>query len=328
MKKKLSILIFTILIALITIQYKAQKNTLAEIFSLNKSQNPKATEYFLDAYGTMLYLERLHYFVNYDNFLMKPLFYRIDSSLAKGKELLAKNSSEDVFFLVAIYRGIYGLTIDNIRNDRSVDPVKVLSAHEYKMLNEKVYEMLVRYLDIKNDFSINAEGINKYKFLMATNLLNHYYRMYRFQYIDGGKSKSLQRIENKNLLRQLHELYDLFATYSDIYSPQMYNQKKSFANLNFTKARLLTEIYYTRQFQLKTPIISLSVCKDKKTYVLLKSIENLFPYRNMRSKELKSSIFLDGFVIKIVKAINKSCVNVKKQSNEVLKLIKRVKDGK
>lgn len=328
MKKRILILIFVLIFALISIQYKAQLNTLQEMYNIPKSENKQATNYFIKSMSMMLYIERLHYLVNYDNFLMKPLFSLKDKYYEQGKALLAKNSSEDVFWWMMINRGIYGITIDNIRKDQSVDPVEILAPKEYEKFNKKVYAMLTRYLDLNNDFNKNIEEINRYKLLMASDLLNHYYRMYRFQYKKGKKSRGRQGLENKEHLLNLINLYNMFIKYSKQYSKNTFDKEKTYINNNFTKTRLLTEIYYTRQFQLETRTISKKICEDKNSLTLLKSIKNLYPYRDVKYESLKDTVFKNDFVNEVVKIIDESCDNLKKESKEVLKLIQGVYDGK
>lgn len=325
MKKRILILVLVLFFALISIQYKAQHNTLIEMYNTTKSENKEATNYFIKSMGMMLYIERLHYLVNYDNLLMKPLFILKDKYYKKGKSLLSKDSSEDVFWWMMINRGIYGITIDNILKDQSLDPVKIMSPKEYKKFNEKVYLMLIRYLDLNNDFNKNIMEINKYKLLMASDLLNHYYRMYRFQYKKGKKSRGRQGLENKEHLINLINLYNMFIKYSKQYSKDTFNKDKTYINNNFTKVRLLSRIYYTKQFQLKTKIIGKEDCENKNSLALLNSIKNLYPYRDVKYESLRDTIFKYWIVDRVVQMLNKSCDNLKEESKEVLELIQGVK---
>ncbi|MCT7910132.1 hypothetical protein N5915_11240 [Arcobacter lacus] len=65
-------------------------------FSLDKSPNPQATEHFIKAMEYKNYILNLHRFVDYDNFLMKPLLTKMNEEYEKGKSLLPKTSAEDV----------------------------------------------------------------------------------------------------------------------------------------------------------------------------------------------------------------------------------------
>ncbi len=327
MKKRILILIFVLFLALISIQYKAQHNALQEMYNATKSENKEATNYFIKSMGMMLYIERLHYLVNYDNFLMKPLFILKDKYYEKGKALLSKDSSEDVFWWMMINRGIYGITIDNILKDQSLDPVEILSPKEYRKFNEKVYLMLIRYLDLNNDFNKNIKEFNKYKLLMASDLLNHYYRMHYHQFTKKEFEQNYDLTNQKHLINLIN-LYSMFIKYSKQYSKNTFNKEKTYINNNFTKVRLLSEIYYTRQFQLKSRIISKEICKDKNSLVLLTSIKNLYPYRDVKYESLRNTVFKYWIVDKVVQMLNKSCDNLKKESKEVLELMQGVKDGK
>lgn len=92
---KLRIFILTTLLigSLSVFQYEIQTKTIEEMFQPQLSSNPEATKHFINALGVAAYIERLHNFVDYDSFLMKPLLNKMNKDYEKRKILSSRKFS-------------------------------------------------------------------------------------------------------------------------------------------------------------------------------------------------------------------------------------------
>lgn len=157
LKLRIFILVTLFIGSLAIFQYEIQTRTIKDMFQPQLSSNPEATEHFINAMGVASYIERLHNFVNYDSFLMKPLLYKMNKDYDKGKSLLPENSVEDVFWYMLLYRKIYGIGVMTSNNDISLDYEKKLKTEEeYKKYYEDILDKITRFstLDFKYDTSL------------------------------------------------------------------------------------------------------------------------------------------------------------------------------
>ncbi len=101
-------------------------------FPLDKSPNPEASKHFINAMEHKTKIANLHKFVDYDNFLMKPFLDDLYSEYEKGKALLPKDSAEDVYWYVILFRGIHGIGGYPERKDMSIAYKNIYSEEEDK----------------------------------------------------------------------------------------------------------------------------------------------------------------------------------------------------
>ena len=116
------------------------------------------------------YILNLHRFVDYDNFLMRPLFNKMNEEYEKGKSLLPETSAEDVYWYVILYRGIYGIGGIPDRRDMSMAFKTTLTKEEYKKHYEEIVDKIKRFAI--NDFNYDVPRVTEYKFDFMIDLLN------------------------------------------------------------------------------------------------------------------------------------------------------------
>ncbi|WNL29906.1 hypothetical protein [Aliarcobacter cryaerophilus] len=167
--------IILILLVLFTFSYistfsKSTINMLSNEFPLDKSPNPQATEHFIKSMEYKNYILNLHRFVDYDNFLMRPLFNKMNEEYEKGKSLLPETSAEDVYWYVILYRGIYGIGGIPDRRDMSMAFKTTLTKEEYKKHYEEIVDKIKRFAI--NDFNYDVPRVTEYKFDFMIDLLN------------------------------------------------------------------------------------------------------------------------------------------------------------
>ena len=138
-------------------------------FPLEKSPNPQATEHFIKAMEYRNYISHIHNFIDYDNFLMRPLFNKMNEEYEKGKSLLPKTSAEDVYWYVILYRGIYGIGGIPDDYDMSMAYKTTLTKEDYKKHYEEIVDKVKRFAI--NDFNYDVPRVTEYKFDFMDNLL-------------------------------------------------------------------------------------------------------------------------------------------------------------
>lgn len=141
-------------------------------FPLDKSPNAQATEHFIKAIEYRNYISHLHNFVDYDNFLMKPLLTKMNEEYEKGKYLLPETSAEDVYWYVILYRGIYGIGGIPDDYDMSMAFKTTLTKEDYKKHYKEIVDKIKRFAI--NDFNYDAPRVTNYKFEFMSNLLTEY----------------------------------------------------------------------------------------------------------------------------------------------------------
>ena len=139
-------------------------------FPLEKSPNPQATEHFIKAMEYRNYISHIHNFIDYDNFLMRPLFNKMNEEYEKGKSLLPKTSAEDVYWYVILYRGIYGIGGIPDDYDMSMAYKTTLTKEDYKKHYEDIVNKIKRFAI--NDFNYDVPRVTEYKFEFMDDLLS------------------------------------------------------------------------------------------------------------------------------------------------------------
>ena len=77
------ILVILIFLGYISTFSKSTINMLSNEFPLDKSPNPQATEHFIKSMEYRNYISHIHNFIYYDNFLMRPLFNKMNEEYEK-----------------------------------------------------------------------------------------------------------------------------------------------------------------------------------------------------------------------------------------------------
>lgn len=140
-------------------------------FPLEKSPNPKASQHFINAMEKKLILNDMHKSMDYDNPLIKPFLEAVDSEYQKGVELLPKDSAEDVYWYVMLYRDIYGIGGIPHKRDMSLSYEKNLNTKEelenhYQFIFNKIKRLA------EDDFNFDVHRITQYKFEVIADLVN------------------------------------------------------------------------------------------------------------------------------------------------------------
>ncbi len=315
LKLRIFILVTLVLGSLAIFQYEIQTKIIKEMFQPQLSSNPEATEHFMDAMGVASYIERLHNFVNYDSFLMKPLLYKMNKDYEKGKSLLPETSAEDVFWYVLLYRGIYGIGVITSNKDISLDYEKNFKTEEeYKKYYEEILDKITRLGTL--DFKYNAPLIRDNKLIMMNSLLEEYLNLvYKFMY-DYLIEKKSNLILEKKYLDDINSVYNLYKHYL------INNDDKRLIDNKYFEIRILSYLLNMDKYQ------TLKVdCKNPKYKELFKNIRDIEDFRiNLKieyDKPLLSYIFNQTSWLKnLVKSLS-NCDSLKEEVSQVLKILNK-----
>ncbi|WP_148570638.1 hypothetical protein [Aliarcobacter cryaerophilus] len=302
--------IILILLVLFTFSYistfsKSTINMLSNEFPLDKSPNPQATEHFIKSMEYKNYILNLHRFVDYDNFLMRPLFNKMNEEYEKGKSLLPETSAEDVYWYVILYRGIYGIGGIPDRRDMSMAFKTTLTKEEYKKHYEEIVDKIKRFAI--NDFNYDVPRVTEYKFDFMIDLLNELSLSAR------GKLENYENEEkyDEEHLRNLIYIYPIYKKFSNRYLP-LAKQKLSKEFYIYNEIRILYEIIIIDAFQNNNKSLN---CSDIKNKILLDRLKELSISKDKH--EFFKTIFEDNiWVFDIIKNL-KLCPNLKKQADEI-----------
>ncbi|RXJ69314.1 hypothetical protein CRV08_04710 [Halarcobacter ebronensis] len=217
-------------------------------------------------------------------------------------------------------RDIYGITIASSRNDRSLNPVEQLNPNEYKKFNNKLYSMILEYLDLKNDFQYDAKYIRGSKSNIAETLVNHFYRLYVYQY--QGKTDEecvLQLFNDKEYTERLEKIYLLYKEYSNKYLKYS-NRKLNFFDYKYTMVRITARIYYMKQFRTNKNLFTKKECEDIKVKDFLENLIKLSSYKKDSHRDINKFIFAKGSIpFFTLKMLEVNCTNQKEEVKEALK---------
>ncbi|MDN5114423.1 hypothetical protein [Aliarcobacter butzleri] len=294
------ILLVLFVFSYISIFSKNTINMLSNEFPLEKSPNPQATEHFIKAMEYKNYILNLHRFVNYDNFLMKPLLTKMDEEYEKGKSLLPETSAEDVYWYVILYRGIYGIGGIPDDNDMSMAFKTTLTKEDYKKHYEEIVDKIKRFAI--NDFNYDVPRVTEYKFGFMENLIDEFFISSRIQIKDF--------INNKKYLEDLMYIYPIYKDFSNKYLV-LSKQKLSPEFLIFDEIKFLIDIIILNAYQNNNTLI----CNNNENLVLIDKLRELSISKN-KDKELK--FIFDGHkrIFKTIKLM-RYCPNLEKQVDEI-----------
>lgn len=299
------ILVILIFLGYISTFSKSTTSMLSNEFPLDKSPNPQATEHFIKAMEYKNYILNLHRFVDYDNFLMRPLFNKMNEEYEKGKSLLPKTSAEDVYWYVILYRGIYGIGGIPDRRDMSMAFKTTLTKEEYKKHYEEIVDKIKRFAI--NDFNYDVPRVTEYKFDFMIDLLNELSLSAR------GKLENYENEEkyDEEHLRNLIYIYPIYKKFSNRYLP-LAKQKLSKEFYIYNEIRILYEIIIIDAFQNNNKSLN---CSDIKNKILLDRLKELSMSKD-KDEDLKYIFDGNGWVLAIIKKLI-YCPNLKKQADEI-----------
>ncbi|WP_418180248.1 hypothetical protein ACNSOL_09000 [Aliarcobacter lanthieri] len=314
-KLRIFILIILFIGSLAIFQYEIQTKTIKEMFQPQLSPNPKATEHFIDAMGVASYIERLHNFVNYDSFLMKPLLYKMNKDYEKGKSLLPETSAEDVFWYMLLYRKIYGIGVMTSNNDNSLSYDKNFKTEEdYKKYYEDILNKITRLGTL--DFKYYTPLIRDNKLRMMNMLLTEYLDLVNRFIYDYLIEKKSNLILEKKYLDDINSVYNLYKHYL------INNDDKRLIDNKYFEIRILSYLLNIDKYQ------TLKVdCQNPKYQELFKGIRDIENFRislNVEyDKPLLSYIFSQTSWLKnLVKSLN-NCDSLKEEVSQVLKILNK-----
>ncbi|RXI35553.1 hypothetical protein CRU99_13830, partial [Malaciobacter mytili] len=168
-------------------------------FPLDKSPNPEASKHFINAMEHKTKIANLHKSVDYDNPIMKPFLDDLNEEYEKGKSLLPKNSAEDVYWYVILFRGIHGIGGIPDRKDMSLAYKNIYSKEEYEQHYQEIVNKIKRLAT--DDFNFDVPRITQYKYEFMVNLIDE------VKYILSKYSNSEEEFFfNKNYLKDISNI--------------------------------------------------------------------------------------------------------------------------
>ncbi|WP_151950632.1 hypothetical protein [Aliarcobacter butzleri] len=314
-KLRIFILIILFIGSLAIFQYEIQTKTIKEMFQPQLSPNPEATEHFIDAMGVASYIERLHNFLNYDSFLMKPLLYKMNKDYEKGKSLLPETSAEDVFWYMLLYRKIYGIGAMTSNNDNSLRYDKDFKTEEdYKKYYEDILNKITRLGTL--DFKYNTLLIKDNKLRMMNMLLTEYLDLVNRFIYDYLIEKKSNLILEKKYLDDINSVYNLYKHYL------INNDDKRLIDNKYFEITILSYLLNIDKYQ--TLKVDCQNSKYKELFKGIRDIENLRINLEVEyDKPLLSYIFRKTSWLKnLVKSLN-NCDSLKEEVFEVLKILNK-----
>lgn len=178
-----------------------------EMYPIEKSKNPAASAEFLKAMEYRIYIDELHPTMNYDNPVITSLIEKMNEHFQKGKKLLPKDSVEDIFWWVLLYKEINGLVVPP-RNDNSL-AYENLPYQKFSQKHDEVFKMIQRYPYGKVYFDLPE--IKGFRFQAMAILVEFYYGRYSRKY--SGRTEQERAfqyaddVKNRDQLKQLIQYY-------------------------------------------------------------------------------------------------------------------------
>ncbi|WP_044417947.1 hypothetical protein [Halarcobacter anaerophilus] len=280
-------------------------------FPLEKSPNPKASEHFVNAMQYKFMIISIHRLVDYDNFLMTPFLNKMKEEYEKGKELLPKDSAEDVYWYVILFRGIHGIGGIPDDYDMSLAYENILSKEEYKQHYIEIVNKIKRLAT--NDFNFDVPRITQYKYEFMVNLVDEVMAIL----IDEYKS-SKEIFLNKDYKEGFKSTYKYYKNFSNKYLPQANKQNKNkvvdiYMKLHLSSYVLSFKIHQTRKancdnIEYRNMINNLKILKQMSLNPKYKN--QTFYYEN---------IFNNLMIYEKMKVLKVYCPKLKNEAIEISK---------
>ncbi len=202
--------------------------SIKSLVNANKSVNPKATEYFVQANTiSTVWINAIHnyLFVDYDSPIMKPLIGITNYYFNKGEKLVSENNAEDAVWWFLTYAYIYSINTSD-RDDDSMD-IYLLPKDEEIKLRYKLADYVIKLGDygvkgIEFDkyessamhamFAVSFSGINIDKHYTGTteqDRINHYWKDKKLYDYRVKTYKAYMKFLKNDPYKEGWELYSL-----------------------------------------------------------------------------------------------------------------------
>ena len=250
------------------------------------------------------YISHIHNFIDYDNFLMKPLLTKMNEEYEKGKSLLPKTSAEDVYWYVILYRGIYGIGGIPDDYDMSMAYKTTLTKEDYKKHYEDIVDKIKRFAI--NDFNYDVPRVTEYKFEFMDDLLSELF----FSAI--GKLENFEEeMYDGEHLKNLIDIYAKYKNFSNKYLP-LAKQKLSKEFHIYNEIKFLYKVIALKAYQNNNQSLN---CFGNENLILIDRLKEL---STSKDKDMAFKYIFDGnsWVLAIIKKL-RVCINLEKQVNEI-----------
>lgn len=280
-------------------------------FPLEKSPNPEASKHFINAMEHKTKIANLHKSVDYDNPIMKPFLDDLYAEYEKGKALLPKDSAEDVYWYVILFRGIHGIGGIPDRKDMSLSYKNIYSKEEYKQHYQEIVNKIKRLAT--DDFNFDVPRITQYKYEFMVNLIDEVISILN-NYVKVDK----KILRNKKYEEDLKEIYKYYVDFSNKYLPLANKQNENRVDNIVTKIRFFAYLLSFRINQTRQ-----ANCDNENYIKLIKNIKllkqmSLNPkYKNQTF--YYESAFNNPMVYGKIRVAKKYCSNLKEEAKEVMK---------
>jgi hypothetical protein len=201
--------------------------------------------------------------MDYDNPLIKPFLDAVDIEYQKGVELLPKDSAEDVYWYVMLYRDIYGIGGIPHKRDMSLSYEKNLNTKEDL---EKHYQFIFNKIQrlAEDNFDFDVPRITQYKFEVMADLINELStvsaKMGRKGYLKNSYEKYIHSKQ------QVEEYYTDFSNkYLALANKTNLNKFFYIENLLGVQKSILFNMSHVEKL----------TCQDKQIVVVLDTMEKL-----------------------------------------------------
>jgi len=297
------------------------------MYTLEQSQNKKASEEFLKAMEYRIYIKQLHPFFDYDSFVMKPLLEKLNEHYEKGKKLLPNDSVEDIVWWVLFYKEIYGL-LGNIKNDNSL-AYENLPYQEFAKVHDEVYKMIMRYPEGKIYFKIDE--IKSFRFKTMAILVGFYYKDFSCRY-DASTVREREKIEDYDP-KAVRLFTDIKNKYKSAYEKFINTSK----NKEFMQQEYWSDIIYISSdliamytFINNTQVLPSHICRSEDSKFILEHTEKLIDL--VINSNIHQSITIDRrlfntsytFVFEVLKLLEYRCKNLQPEISNIVSRIKKL----
>lgn len=281
-------------------------------FSLNKSPNPEASKHFINAMEHKTKIANLHKSVDYDNSIMKPFLDDLYFEYEKGKSLLPKNSAEDVYWYVILFRGIHGIGGYPDRKDMSLSYKNIYTKEEYEEHYKEIVNKIKRLTT--DDFNFDVPRITQYKYEFMTNLIGEVMSLLG-EYTTEDKKAFLKN----EYLRDLTDIYTYYRAFSKKHLPLANKQNENIVRDIYMKIRLSTYILTFKIQQTRK-----ANCEDIEYRNLIKNIK-LLKQMSLNPKYKNQTFYYEGIFHRVewvyskLQVSEKYCSKLKKDTEEIMK---------
>lgn len=300
------------------------------MFPLEKSHNQEASKEFLKAMTYRTYIFHLHRVFDYDSVVMKPFMYMKEFHYEKGRELLPKDSVEDIFWWTLMNKEIYGLVVPK-RKDDSMSYAK-LPWQEYKKVQEEIFQKLVRYA--QGEIYFDAKEIIENRFDMMAVLVQEYYL--RASYAYPGNTLLEKATSKYRDIKYGNKLKTVLKIYKD-FSSKFLRQSN---HLKIKQYSYLEDIVLMSRNIVMNNIMgrgikfTASSCMTNEIATIVDNLPKLTSYVQQHNNHLskvimKDCLYLDSILMREVirKRVLQYCQSLYPQMKETYQKIEELNDG-